>query len=104
MHVDESSKGYGDDSNDSNDSFAFLLPTSSKFPRKTMVMGGGTSSQALNSSQILDDPIVEDQDALTNLSNQDDSSQTSAFSTYSYVSIYICISYAYVTRDDYRRQ
>lgn len=76
MHVDETS-------NDSNDYLAFLTPTSSKFPRKTLVMG------AANSKQSPDNPDLDELygTSLLNHFDQDDTSQTSASTVYSYVSI-----------------
>lgn len=86
MSLDETSKG-GDDS---KDCFAFLTPTSSKFPRTTMSMGAGSSSK------LTYDPEMDDSN--TNSFDPDDSSQTSGSSVYSY-SVSIVLYNIYLTLD-----
>lgn len=62
------------------DALSFLTPTSSKFPRKTTVIGAGTSSL----SSTVDSPILDDEERDAQVFDCDDSSMAS--STYSYVS------------------
>lgn len=59
-----------------NDAFAFLMPTPSKFPRKTMILGGAASSAGTSRTNT---PTTEVE--------QRDSDGESRISNYSYVSI-----------------
>lgn len=84
MHIDESSK----DGGDSNDFLSFLTPTSSRFPRKTMVMGAATETMTTpESSQHSYNPLEEDRD--TNPFNNDDDSSASVYS-------FVCILFNFL--------
>lgn len=82
MHIDESSKEGGD----SNDYLSFLTPTSSRFPRKTTVLGGArseTPTSTASSQQTLDGPTEEDiadEQAYDPFNTEEDSNNSSAYS------------------------
>lgn len=86
MHVDETSK----DGADSNDYLSFLTPTTSKFSRKTMVMGAATPPSTLTESNLqvfnepTDDEIAHEQ--ATDLFTANDDSSASV---YSFVSTFL---------------
>lgn len=85
---DEMNEEMAGNDNDVDDALSFLASTSSKFPRKTMVLGGATNTASLARSQTPTSSAAAD-------TEQQDSEAESSLSAYSYVSLISIIDITY---------
>lgn len=82
------------DGSESMDYLSFLTPTSSRFPRKTIVMGAeteGTSVALVQPSDLLEDTIRHDRETNPFCEDADDSSA----SVYSFASVSILFTLSF---------
>lgn len=78
-NVDETTN----DGDESNDFLSFLIPSSTRFPRKTMTIGAGadfTTPRTVTSSQQSDDAYIAQEDARWPHELDDDSSRSTVYS------------------------